>query len=144
MRDATARRLSRLHAFVYRLTGGRLGRRLVNNDMLLLTTRGAKTGREHTVPLLYLRDGDTLAVIASWGGRTHHPQWFSNLMANPEAAVQVRGDRWLVRARVATPLEREEWWPRVLAAYGKYRVYQSNTGRVIPIVFLTPRAQVVA
>lgn len=139
MRDATARRLSRLHAIVYRLTGGRLGRRLVNNDMLLLTTRGAKTRRKHTVPLLYLRDGDTLAVIASWGGRPNNPHWFSNLMAHPEAAVQVRGDRWPVRARVATPQERDVWWPRVLAAYWKYRVYQSNTDRVIPVVLLEPR-----
>jgi deazaflavin-dependent oxidoreductase (nitroreductase family) len=139
MRDATARRLSRLHVFLYRLTGGRLGRRLVNNDMLLLTTQGAKTGRTHTVPLLYLRDGDTLAVIASWGGRTYHPQWFQNLLANPDAVVQVRGDRWAVRARVTTPEEREVWWPRVLAAYDGYRVYQSHTDRVIPIVFLTPR-----
>lgn len=139
MRDATARRLSRLHAVVYRLTGGRLGRRLVNNDMLLLTTRGAKTGRQHTVPLLYLREGDTLAVIASWGGRPNNPHWFSNLMAHPEATVQVRGDRWPVRARVATRQERGEWWPRVLAAYWKYRVYQSNTDRVIPVVLLEPR-----
>src|SRR5918994_5462186 len=79
MRDATARRLSRLHVLVYRLTGGRIGRRLVNNDMLLLTTCGARTGRKHTVPLLYLRDGETLVVIASWGGRPKNPHWFTNL-----------------------------------------------------------------
>jgi deazaflavin-dependent oxidoreductase (nitroreductase family) len=139
MRDVTARRLSRLHTFVYRLTGGRIGRRLVRNDMLLLTTRGARTGREHSVPLLYLRDGETLAVIASWGGRPSNPQWFSNLMADPEAVVQVRSERWPVRARAATPEERVQWWPRVLAAYDGYRVYQSHTERVIPIVFLTPR-----
>ena len=138
MRDATARRLSRLHVVLYRLTGGRIGRRLVNNDMLLLTTRGVVTGREHTVPLLYLRDGETLVVIASWGGRPTHPQWFTNLMAHPEATVQVQSERWPVRARAATPEEREEWWPRVLATYQGYRVYQSHTGRVIPVVFLDP------
>lgn len=139
MRDVTARRLSRLHAMVYRLTGGRIGRRLVRNDMLLLTTRGAKTGREHTVPLLYLRDGQTLAVIASWGGRPNNPHWFSNLLADPDAVVQVRSERWAVRARTATPEEREQWWPRVLAAYDGYRIYQSHTDRVIPVVLLTPR-----
>jgi deazaflavin-dependent oxidoreductase (nitroreductase family) len=139
MRDVTARRLSRLHAIVYRLTGGRIGRRLVRNDMLLLTTRGAKTGREHTVPLLYLRDGQTLAVIASWGGRPNNPQWFSNLIADPDAVVQVRSERWAVRARTATLEEREQWWPRVLAAYDGYRIYQSHTDRVIPVVLLTPR-----
>lgn len=138
MRDATVRRLSRLHVRLYRLTRGLLGRRLVHNDMLLLTTYGSGTGREHTVPLLYLRDGDRLAVIASYGGRPDPPQWFHNLMANPEAVVQVRSRRWPVRARAATPEERREWWPRVLAAYHKYRVYQSNTDRVIPVVFLDP------
>ena len=140
MRDATARRLSRLHVLVYRLTGGRIGRRLVNNDMLLLTTRGVVTGREHTVPLLYLRNGETLVVIASWGGRPANPQWFRNLMANPNATVQVRSDRWAVRARAASAQEREDWWPRVLTAYKGYRVYQSHTDRVIPVVFLDPVA----
>lgn len=139
MRDATARRLSRLHRVVYRLTRGLVGRRLVSNDMLLLTTRGARTGREHTVPLLYLPDGDTLVVIASWGGRPSHPQWYRNLQAHPDAQVQVRGRRWPVRARTGTPEERKIWWPRVLAAYHKYRVYESNTDRVIPVVFLESR-----
>lgn len=138
MRDATARRLSRLHVAVYRLTGGRIGRRLVRNDMLVLTTTGSKTGREHTVPLLYLRDGDTLVVIASWGGRPQHPQWYTNLLANPRATVQVDSRRWTVRARTATPDERAVWWPRVLATYKGYRLYESNTDRVIPVVFLDP------
>jgi F420H(2)-dependent quinone reductase len=132
------RRLSRFHRRLYRLTIGLLGRRLVRNDILLLTTYGSRTGREHTVPLLYLCDGDRLVVIASYGGRPNHPQWFQNLMANPEAVVQVRSKRWAVRARAATPDEWSEWWPRVLAAYYKYRVYQSNTDRPIPIVFLDP------
>lgn len=138
MRDKTARRLSRLHIFLYRLTGGVLGRRLVRNDMLLLTTTGSKSGKQHTVPLLYLRDGDTPVVIASWGGRPDHPQWYSNLLAHPEATVQVRSKRWRVRARTADADERALWWPRVLAAYKGYRVYESNTDRVIPVVFLEP------
>ncbi len=65
MRDATVRRLSRLHTMLYRTTRGRVGRRLVANDMLLLTTRGRTSGKPHTVPLLYLQDGETLVVIAS-------------------------------------------------------------------------------
>lgn len=139
MRNATARRLSKLHVAVYRLSCGLLGRRLVKNDMLLLTTRGAKSGRKHTRPLLYLRNGDTLVVIASWGGRPYHPDWYANLIAHPEATVQVRARRWRVRARTATPEEHYLWWPRVLDAYHGYRVYQSHTDRVIPIVFLEPR-----
>src|SRR5690606_13377135 len=106
--------------------------------MLLLTTTGARTGRPHTVPLLCLRDGDTLVVIASYGGRPDHPQWYRNLAANPEGIVQVRSRRWRVRARTADPAEREQWWPRILAAYHKYRIYQSNISRTIPVVFLDP------
>lgn len=139
MRDATARRLSRLHRWLYRLTRGAVGRRLVDNDMLLLTTRGARTGRSHTVPLLYLRDGDTFVVIASWGGRHYHPDWYLNLQADPEATVQVRSERRRVRARTAAQAERDIWWPQVLAAYKGYRIYQSHTDRVIPVVFLVPR-----
>ena len=138
VRDSTARRLSRLHAFLYRITGGGLGSRLVRNDMLLLTTTGAKTARRHTVPLLYLRDAETLVVIASWGGRPRHPQWYANLVANPRATVQVGSKRWPVRARTAEPDERALWWPKVLAAYRGYRAYESNTDRVIPVVFLAP------
>jgi F420H(2)-dependent quinone reductase len=138
MQDAHVRRLSRLHSFLYRLTGGVLGRRLAGNDMLLLTTRGRSTGRGHTVPLLYLKDNDTLVVIASWGGRPHHPHWYRNLIADPGATVQVRSKSWPVRARTADPQERAAWWPRVIAAYEGYRTYQSLTARVIPVVLLDP------
>lgn len=138
MKDSDVRRLARLHAALYRLTGGRMGRRLVGNDMLLLTTRGRSTGRSHTVPLLYLEEGTTLVVVASWGGRSQHPQWYRNLLADPGATVQVRSKRWPVRARTADPKERSLWWPRVVAAYETYRSYQARTDRVIPIVFLEP------
>ena len=115
-----------------------MGRRLVANDMLLLTTRGSRTGKPHTVPLLYLRDGDTLVVIASWGGRPDHPHWYRNLSSDPRATVQVRSKRWAVRARFAAGRERTLWWPRIVAAYPGYRSYQSRTDRVIPVVFLEP------
>jgi F420H(2)-dependent quinone reductase len=138
VRDNTARRLSRLHVIVYRLTGGVLGRRLVGNDMLLLTTRGRATGKARTVPLLYLRDGDTLVVVASWGGRPRDPYWYRNLIAEPRAMVQVRSKTRMVRARTATTDEREAWWPRIVAAYAGYRNYQSHTDRTIPVVLLEP------
>jgi deazaflavin-dependent oxidoreductase (nitroreductase family) len=123
---------------VYRLTRGLVGRRLVHNDMLLLTTRGRRTGAAHTVPLLYLRDDDRLVVIASWGGRPHHPEWYLNLVAEPRAVVQIRTDSWVVLSRTADPAERREWWTRVVTAYAGYRDYQSHTERVIPVVFLEP------
>jgi F420H(2)-dependent quinone reductase len=138
VRDSTARRLSRLHVFLYRLTGGLVGRRLVRNDMLLLTTRGRRTGKTHRVPLLYLNAGEVPIVIASWGGRPQHPQWYQNLKADPRAEVQIRSRKWPVRARTASEEERARWWPRVLEAYHGYRIYESNTDREIPVVFLEP------
>lgn len=138
MRDRTAKTLSTIHTLAYRLTGGRVGRRLVDNDMLLLTTRGRKTGTPHTVPLLYLRDGEALVVIASWGGRPNHPHWYLNLEADPEANVQVLGKSWDVTAEPMEAKERDQWWPRIVEAYGGYAAYQARTDRPIPVVRLIP------
>jgi deazaflavin-dependent oxidoreductase (nitroreductase family) len=97
------------------------------------------SGTIHTVPLLYLHDGDRLAVIASWGGRDRHPDWYVNLLANPRATIQVLGDRWAVEAVTANAEEREVWWPRIVSAYDGYAIYASRTDREIPVVFLEPR-----
>jgi len=138
MRDRTAKNWSTFHSVVYRVTAGGIGRRLVGNDMLLLTTRGIKTGSPHTVPLLYLRDDDDLIVIASWGGRPHNPHWYTNLEANPEAAVQVKGSRWDVTAEAMGAQERAEWWQKIVSAYNGYAAYQARTDRQIPVVRLRP------
>ncbi|MGB9359371.1 MAG: nitroreductase/quinone reductase family protein [Acidimicrobiia bacterium] len=138
MQDRTAKHLSTLHRVLYRTTRGIVGRRLVDNDICLLTTTGRRTGRQHTVPLLYLRDKDRIVVIASWGGRDQHPEWYLNLLDRPTASVQVLGDRWPVRARTADAEQRATWWPRVLEAYDGYAEYESRTEREIPVVFLDP------
>jgi deazaflavin-dependent oxidoreductase (nitroreductase family) len=138
MRDSAVKRLSALHRALYLVTGGRVGRRLVDNDILLLTTRGRGTGRGHTVPLLYLRDRDRLVVIASYGGRDRHPQWYLNLVADPSVIAQIGGKRVSLLARTANQGEREAWWPRVVAAYSDYAVYQGRTDREIPVVMLEP------
>ncbi|MDH3499861.1 MAG: nitroreductase family deazaflavin-dependent oxidoreductase [Acidimicrobiia bacterium] len=141
MRAATARRLSTFHTRLYRMTGGLVGRRFVHNDMLLLTTTGRRTGRSHTVPLLYLRDRDRLVVFASWGGRNFHPEWYLNLVDNPEATVQVESDRWPVRGRTVEEPDRTQWWERAVDAYGGYAEYQAKTDRRIPVVFLEGRGR---
>lgn len=138
MRDRTARVLSRMHTTLYQFTSGMLGRRLVDNDMLLLTTRGRQTGRLHTVPLLYLHDDDRYVVFASWGGRERHPDWYLNLLEDPQGVVQVRARRQQVVATTAEGRERELWWSRAQAAYSGYSTYQSRTDREIPVVFLDP------
>ncbi len=138
MRDSSVRRWSRAHRSLFRLTDGRVGRRLVDNDMLLLTTSGRVTGEAHTVPLLYLRDGDRLVVIASYGGRGHYPDWYLNLDSAPEVVVELPGIRRRMAARTADSDERARWWPRIVDAYDGYAVYQSRTRREIPVVFLDP------
>ena len=134
----SARTLSRLHTALFRATRGRVGKRLVDNDMLLLTTTGRRSGTAHTVPLLYLREQECLVVIASYGGRHHHPDWYLNLQADPRATVRLPGQRSAVIARTADSAERAHWWPRAVAAYQGYSGYQEKTAREIPIVFLDP------
>jgi deazaflavin-dependent oxidoreductase (nitroreductase family) len=142
MRDATARRLSTLHRVMYRASGGLVGKRLVNNDMLLLTTTGRTTGVEHTVPLLYLSGSSRasqeaeLYVIASWGGRSIHPEWYLNLVEHPLVGVQVKGRRFEAEATPLEEPERSAWWHRAVAAYDGYQAYQSKTDRIIPVVRL--------
>jgi F420H(2)-dependent quinone reductase len=126
---------------LYEATNGRLGRRLVGNDMLLLTTRGRSTGDAHTVPLLYLRDGDCLLVIASYGGRDRHPEWYLNLVEEPSVTARLGDRNVALTARTATPSERDLWWPKVVGAFGDYAVYQQRTEREIPVVVLRPRPE---
>lgn len=138
MRDRTAKFLSSLHAAAYRLTGGRVGSRLVDNDMLLLTTTGRVTGRAHTIPLLYLESDSGFVVFASWGGRDHHPEWYRNLVVDPAAEVRIGDTTREVRARTLEGSERSEWWQRAMDAYAGYADYQRRTDRSIPVVLLEP------
>lgn len=140
MKDSAVRRWSRAHRIVFRATNGVVGKRLVDNDMLLLTTTGRNSGKPHTIPLLFLRDGDRLVVIASYGGRDYYPDWYLNIGSDPVVGVQVpRRARVGMTARTAEPNEREVWWPRVVEAYDGYATYQSRTDREIPVVFLEDR-----
>ena len=108
--------------------------------MCLLDHVGAKSGVKRTSPLLYVRDGDDVVLIASKGGFPKHPAWFHNLKANPETTVQVGSERIPVRARVATAEERERLWPMAEEAWPGYKTYQRRSqGREIPIVILERR-----
>lgn len=104
--------------------------------MLLLSTTGRRSGKPHTVPLLYLRHGAALVVIASWGGRDHHPQWYLNLSADPQCSVRVAGKVHSVTARMTNGEERARLWARAVAAYDGYAHYQAKTARQIPVVVL--------
>ena len=137
---AAQRFATRLHSSVYRATGGKVGGRLLGSPVLLLTTTGRKSGRPRTIPLLYLRDGENLVVVASNGGTAGDPAWWLNLVDDPEANVEVGGRKLHVRA--AEGEERLRLWGRVVRMYGAYRQYQERTDPRIPVVLLRPFGQI--
>jgi deazaflavin-dependent oxidoreductase (nitroreductase family) len=94
--------MSRLNTWVYRVSGGRLGGRMMGAPVLLLTTIGRKSGRPQTAPLLYLRDGVNYVVVASKGGMSHHPLCFNTLEATPLVYVEVGGEMLSATARRAS------------------------------------------
>ena len=134
------RRVMGGHTLVYRATRGRIGHRFPGSPpMLLLDHIGAKSGEKRTTPLVYVRDGENLVLVASKGGNPKNPAWFHNLRANPETTVQVGSKKRSVRARVAEAAERERLWPKAVETYGGYADYQERTDREIPLVILEAR-----
>lgn len=136
MRDRVVKRLSAAHTAVFRASAGLIGRRLVKNTMGVLTTTGRVSGRTHSVPLLVLEDGEDWIVIASYGGRPDHPDWYHNLVASPDALLQVGARRHRVAAATLDEDERMVWWPRIVEAYDGYAAYATRTTRQIPVVRL--------
>jgi F420H(2)-dependent quinone reductase len=129
-----------VHTFLYRRTGGRLGHTIpgVGGKMLLLDHVGAKSGSKRTSPLLYVKDGADLVVVASKGGYPKHPAWYHNLMANPETKANWYGDVRQVRAREAEGAERQRLWAQMVEANPTYEAYQRRTDRRIPVIVLEP------
>ncbi len=134
--DGFVRVMSRVTIALYRGTRGKIAGRVGKAPILLLTTTGRRTGAKRTTPLLYLRDGDRIAVVASYGGRPSHPAWYLNLTANPPVEVQVGRERFAAIARTATPDERAQLWPRLVEMYPAYASYEQRTSREIPVVLL--------
>jgi F420H(2)-dependent quinone reductase len=129
-----------VHTFVYRATGGRIGHSAPGMPTILLLDHvGAKSGTKRTSPLLYVKNGDDVVIVASKGGFPKHPAWFHNLMANPDTTVQIDSEKRRVHARVATPEERDLLWAKAVKAYPGYEDYKARTDREIPLVILQPR-----
>lgn len=106
---------------------------------LLLTTRGRRTGRILTMPLIYGEFDGSYVVMASKGGAPTHPGWFHNLTAEPDVEIQVGAEKLKVTARVAEGDERARLWEQMAEVYPPYLEYQEKTDRVIPVVVLEPR-----
>jgi deazaflavin-dependent oxidoreductase (nitroreductase family) len=132
------RTFSSLHRTVVRLSGGRLLTGFKGEPMILLTTTGRRSGEPRTWPLTGLRVGDGWAVAASNGGHDHHPAWYLNLEANPDATVQEGRRTVAVRARIADGDERDALYRRFEDYLSSYTAYREATSRVIPVVLLEP------
>lgn len=127
----------REHVRRYRETDGEVGHIWKEGStILLLTTTGRKTGRETTTPLIYGLDGETPVIVASQGGAPDDPGWFKNLSRSPEVVVQIKGNRFRARARVAEGEERERLWELMNEVWPHYDEYATRTDRVIPVVVL--------
>src|SRR5579863_5992028 len=119
---------------LYEETGGREGGTLEGKPVVILTTRGRRTGALRKSPLMRVEHDGRYVVVASMGGAPQHPVWYLNLVADPRVTLQ-DGDKVMdLRARTATPEEKQQWWPHCVEAWPPYEDYQKKTTRDIPVV----------
>jgi deazaflavin-dependent oxidoreductase (nitroreductase family) len=130
---------SRLHAWIHRTTGGRIGGRMLGADVLTLRTTGRRSGQARDAPMFYLEDAGNYAVVASNAGSRRPPAWWLNLQAHQDAEAHVRGAVHRVRARPASESETAALWPRFVEMYAGYDHYRSIATRSLPVVILEPR-----
>ncbi len=120
----------------FRANGGKVGGPFEGAPMVLLTTTGAKSGKQHTTPLVYRQDGARIIVFGSKGGAPTNPAWYHNLVANPDARVEVGTDAYDVRAVITKGEERDRIFNAQAAAMPQFAEYQKNATRVIPVIAL--------
>jgi len=125
------------HVQRYRETGGQVGHDWKRGSkILLLTTKGRKSGEPRTKPLIYEQDGDRYVIVASKGGAPEHPDWYRNIEQDPNVELQVLDEVFPARARTAEGEERERLWQLVNRQWPDYDSYQEKTEREIPVVVL--------
>ena len=127
-----------VHAAIYRLSGGRVGASIAGMPMLILATKGRRSGRVHSVPLGYMMERDSYVVIASYRGSPGHPAWYLNLLNEPRAMVHVNRRKFAVIAERADAEARERLWTCLVTRTPLYKRFQDRTRRQIPMVYLTP------
>ena len=121
----------------FRANGGACGGRFEGNPMILLTTTGAKSGRQLTSPLTYTTDGDDLVVIASKAGSDSHPAWYHNLVANPTVQIELGSETFEARAASAPEPDRTRLYDAQVAEMPRFGEYKDKTDRVIPVVVIS-------
>ncbi|GHH00640.1 nitroreductase family deazaflavin-dependent oxidoreductase [Streptomyces lanatus] len=128
---------------LYESSGGTRGTTLMDTGMpvILLTTRGARSGKIRKTPLMRVEHDGSYAAVASLGGAPKHPVWYHNVKADPRVELRDGPVVREMRAREVTGAEKDEWWERAVAAYPPYAEYQEKTDRVIPLFVLEPFEQ---
>jgi len=121
----------------FRANGGKVGAPFAGAPMILITTKGAKTGQLTTTPLVYNTDGDRMTIIASMAGAPKHPAWYHNLIANPKIEVEVGTEKFTVTAREAKGAERDMLYTKQAAKFPAFADYEKKTTRKIPVMVLT-------
>ena len=130
--------MTRLHVFMNRLTGGRFFNTLQGHDVCFVTMKGAKSGKMHTIPLMYIPYKGGILLVASQGGAHKHPAWYYNLRKHDQITVRHRGRQMKLRARLATDEEKQALWAVCDQHYPPYAEYRTRTTREIPIFVCAP------
>jgi deazaflavin-dependent oxidoreductase (nitroreductase family) len=120
----------------FRANEGKVGGMFAGAPMILITHKGAKSGKVYTSPLVYTRDADNVVIIASKGGAPEDPQWFRNLVANPDVTVEIGTEKYAGHARVAAGAERDRLFRAQADLMPNFDEYASKTTRTIPVVVI--------
>ena len=124
----------------FRANEGKVGQGFAGSPLLLLTSTGAKSGEKRTTPMMYLADGDRWLVFASYAGAPNNPAWYHNLVAHPDAVIEVGSETVEVTAVVLKGDERDRLYAKQSELYPGFAEYQEKTSRVIPVVALERRS----
>ena len=138
--DVVTKSMNRFHRLIWKVSGNRLLQNPLGMPAVELHTTGRKSGQRRTVILTApIHDESRVVVIASKGGDDRHPDWYGNLVAQPNVEITRQGATAPYRARTATPEEKAEMWPKIIASYKGYAGYQRKTERDIPVVICERR-----
>jgi deazaflavin-dependent oxidoreductase (nitroreductase family) len=120
----------------FRSNKGKVGGMFEGMELLLVTTKGAKSGKEVIFPVAYTKDGDKYVIVASKGGAPENPAWYYNLLANPEVMVEVGTEKFKARAKDTKDAERERLFDQHAKQYPTFNDYKAKTTRIIPVFTL--------
>ena len=123
---------------LYESSGGTKGTTILDRPVVVVTSRGARSGKLRKNPVMRVEHDGCYAAVASYGGAPEHPVWYHNLLAEPLVEVQDGPVRHDMRARLVEGEEKAQWWERAVAAFPNYAEYQRKTDREIPVFVLEP------